>query len=219
MKSFIALLISFSIGTLAYSTYPTLILKNQFGEQSNNTVLGGNLVGLSGTQISANTIVSNITGSTALPIANSYSAVSSKMLPTMLLTGWTPGAGTVAGTDTVIAGLQKIDGNTQSKAVIANVLTGFTSGAGTISASDTVLQGIQKLSGDLQNKTVLTNVLTGLSAGTGTISSADTVLSAFNKVAGNVAAHQNDSTATDVAGLVSDFNALLSKLQAAHLMQ
>ena len=32
------------------------------------------------------------------------------------------------------------------------------------------------------------------------------------------AAHQANSTATDVAGLVADFNALLAKLQAAGLM-
>ena len=33
-----------------------------------------------------------------------------------------------------------------------------------------------------------------------------------------VAANQADSTATDVAGLVTDFNALLAKLKAAGLM-
>ena len=32
------------------------------------------------------------------------------------------------------------------------------------------------------------------------------------------AAHQADSTATDAAGLVTDFNALLAKLKAAGLM-
>lgn len=32
------------------------------------------------------------------------------------------------------------------------------------------------------------------------------------------AAHQADSTASDVAGLVADFNALLAKLQTAGLM-
>lgn len=32
------------------------------------------------------------------------------------------------------------------------------------------------------------------------------------------AAHQADSTATDAAGLVTDFNALLTKLKAAGLM-
>ncbi|QSX09542.1 Head fiber protein [Alkalibacter rhizosphaerae] len=33
------------------------------------------------------------------------------------------------------------------------------------------------------------------------------------------AAFQADSTASDIAGLVSDFNALLAKLQAAGLME
>lgn len=35
---------------------------------------------------------------------------------------------------------------------------------------------------------------------------------------GAQAAHQADSTATDVAGVVADFNSLLAKLQAAGLM-
>lgn len=34
-----------------------------------------------------------------------------------------------------------------------------------------------------------------------------------------VAGNQADSTATDVAGLVTDFNALLAKLKAAGLME
>ncbi|BDH63216.1 head fiber protein [Bacillaceae bacterium CLA-AA-H227] len=34
-----------------------------------------------------------------------------------------------------------------------------------------------------------------------------------------VAVNQADSTATDVAGLVTDFNALLAKLKAAGLME
>jgi len=34
-----------------------------------------------------------------------------------------------------------------------------------------------------------------------------------------VAENQADSTATDIAGLVADFNALLSKLKAAGLME
>lgn len=34
-----------------------------------------------------------------------------------------------------------------------------------------------------------------------------------------VAANQADSTASDVAGLVADFNALLTKLKAAGLME
>lgn len=35
----------------------------------------------------------------------------------------------------------------------------------------------------------------------------------------SVAENQADSTATDIAGLVADFNALLSKLKAAGLME
>jgi hypothetical protein len=159
---------------------PLLVFKNQFGEQTNGTIVdGGNFIG---SKMAANSISSNLTGASAYPLANSYALVSAKLLPTMLLTGFSSGAGTCAGTDTVLQCIQKISGNTQNRTVISNVLTGFTAGAGTLSSSDTILGGLQKL-------------------------------------AGNVAAHQADSTASDVAGLVVDFNALLAKLQAAHLMQ
>lgn len=40
----------------------------------------------------------------------------------------------------------------------------------------------------------------------------------MQNLTGEVVAHQANSTATDVAGLVADFNALLAKLQAAGIM-
>lgn len=42
---------------------------------------------------------------------------------------------------------------------------------------------------------------------------------AFDGTPLSPAAHQADSTAVDVAGLVTDFNALLAKLKAAGLMK
>lgn len=116
---FVRMFIAFALFmTGSYFTFaqvpPTLILKNQYGEQSNNTVLGGSLVGLNGTTaIAANTVVSNLQGTTALPQANTYANVSEKLLPTMLLTGFTAGTigASIVGTDTVIQGLQKLAGN------------------------------------------------------------------------------------------------------------
>jgi hypothetical protein len=163
----------------AFATLPTLIFKNQFGEQTNATILGG--TGSLSSAIAANSVLSNLTGSSAAPVANTYAAVSAKLTPAMLLTGFSSGAGTVAGTDTVLQGFNKLSGNTQNLPVISNVLTGFTAGAGSCSASDSIKACLQKL-------------------------------------AGNVAAHQANSAASDVAGLVVDFNALLAKLQAANLM-
>lgn len=120
-----------------------LVLKNKYGEESSNTVMpGSTYAGI--TPIAANTIPANLTGSSAVPTPATYAAVGAKLPPTMLLTG-------------------------------------FTAGAGTVGAGDTVIAAIQKL-------------------------------------AGNKAAHQANSTASDVAGLVVDFNALLAKLQAANLM-
>lgn len=172
--------VTFSIATSAHAACPTLLLKNQFGEQSNNCVIGG--TASPSTPVSAHTIQSNLSGSSAVPSANSVASVSAALAPTQVLTGFSAGAGTVVGTDTVIGALQKIVGNDQNLPVISNLLTGY-------------------------------------SASGGTVASSDSILGAMQKVGGNIAAHQANSTAPDVATLVTDFNALLAKLQAAHLMQ
>lgn len=140
---FVVLACAFIFCNIAEATVQKLILTNQYGETSVNTI-GSASTYVTG-PVAANTIVSNLTSSSTNPIGNTYSAVSAKLLPTQLLTGYSAGAGVCSATDTVIACLQKLGGN--------------------------------------------------------------------------VAAHQADSTASDVAGLVADFNALLAKLQAAHLMQ
>jgi hypothetical protein len=94
----------------SFATNPTLILTNQFGEISVNTV-NSNSTFIS-VPIAANTVLSNITGSSAYPVANTYAAVSAKLTPAMLLTGYVAGAGTVAASDTVLQAIQKLGGNT-----------------------------------------------------------------------------------------------------------
>lgn len=120
-------------GTMAYAVNPTLNLTNQFGEQSQNYVTGGNF---QCTAIAANTILSNITGSSAVPVGNSYAAVSAKLTPAMLLTGFVSGAGTVASSDTVLQAVNKLDGNhasLQAKGLIPAVQA--ISGAGALSTT------------------------------------------------------------------------------------
>ncbi len=97
---------------MAHAVLPTLTLLNQYGEVSINKITGGsgNVIGCS----NANSIVSNLTGAPAAVLCNSYALVSGHLLPTQLLTGYVAGAGTVASTDTVLAGLQKLDGNQQA---------------------------------------------------------------------------------------------------------
>jgi hypothetical protein len=80
------------------------------------------------------------------------------------LTGYTPGAGTIAATDSILQAIQKNAGNLSGLSTtnvsegtnlyftnarsISSTLTGYTSGAGTVSATDTVLSAIQKLNGN-----------------------------------------------------------------------
>lgn len=123
---------------------PTLNLVNQFGEESINNVVGGdaNIA----VPIAANSILSNLTGSSAAPVANSYALVSAKLVPSMLLAGFSAGAGTVAAGDTLIQGINKLAGNTQNRAVTANLLTGLVAGVNTpVLATDSILVAIQNL--------------------------------------------------------------------------
>ncbi len=188
-------ILALTLTNSANAVPPKLVLQNQFGETSINYVMtGGNFIG---GQIAANSIVSNLTGSVAYPLANSYALVSAKLTPAMLLTGYTSGAGVVASTDTVLQGINKLNGNAaaiKSTADAALPTASFTDAA------------------------VTAKLLTGLSVSSGAPVAGDTILAAVGKLAGNVAAHQADSVAADVPALVADFNALLAKLIAAKLM-
>ena len=85
---------------------PTLYLENQFGEVSENAVIGGDFVSSS---IAANTVLANITGSAAAPAAVTYAALSAKLTPAMLLTGLAVGANsTILAADTVLQALEKL---------------------------------------------------------------------------------------------------------------
>ncbi len=118
----------------AFATLPTLYLTNQFGEQSQNKITGGNFVSCAA--VAANTIPSNLTSGAALPIANTYAAVSAKLIPSMLLTGYVAGVGVVADTDTVIQALQKL-GGVQAQGIYPGTAQALT-GAG--AASTTVME-------------------------------------------------------------------------------
>lgn len=188
MKFLSGVLALLTLSTYAFATYPTLIFKNQFGEQINANVLSGTFIG---NQVAANTVLSNLTGSTAYPLGNTYAAVSAKLTPAMLLTGFVSGAGTVAATDTVLQGFNKLSGNTQNLPVISNVLTGFVSGAGAVTSADTVLTSLQKVSGNTQNKRILTFTSAAGSGGAATeamtvtgLAIGDTILAVSQSVKG-----------------------------------
>lgn len=147
MTKFKSMLIALAVlcaSVSAFAVPPTLILKNQFGEQSKNYVLGGS--GSFAPSIAANSILSNLTGSSAAAAANSYSAVSVKLLPTMLLTGYVSGAGTVAATDNVLQAIQKLNGNVNG--VVAAHIFKFTSAAGAGGAATEVMTVTGLLSTD-----------------------------------------------------------------------
>ncbi len=112
MKSIYALLaLLYTTAAFALPTFnPQLILVNPQGEKTPYGVVYPGTTFIGG-KIAANSVVSNITGSIAYPVANTYAAVSAKLTPAMLLTGFTAGAGTVAASDTVLQGMQKIVGN------------------------------------------------------------------------------------------------------------
>ncbi len=81
----------------------------------------------------------------AVTLANS--AVIAKVL-----TGFVAGAGAVAATDSILAAVQKLAGNSQNLAIINNLLTGYVAGTqgavSALAATDSILAAIQKLDGN-----------------------------------------------------------------------
>ncbi len=176
-RTLITLLSALIFSTAALASPSLLILKNQFGEQSNNTNIGAslplagsaNVILLNGTTAPVDaTTGDNIAAKGSIYIARdtgaAYSNTGTITDPVWtafaannasgLLTGFSAGAGTVSGADTVLQGFNKLAGNTQNKTVLANVLTGFVAAAGVVANTDTVLEGTQKLAGsvaDLKN--------------------------------------------------------------------
>lgn len=148
----LAALLTLCVSSLAYATLPTLILKNQYGEQSNNLILGG--TGSVSGVCAANTIVANLTGSTAATACDTYSQVSAKLLPTQLLTGFVSGAGAVTSSDTVLSALQKVAGDTQNKALLSFLSNASAGGGATeayvvtgLLATDTIISVSQSIKG------------------------------------------------------------------------
>ena len=67
-----------------------------------------------------------------------------------LLTGFSASAGTVAATDSILVGFNKVVANIALKAT--NLLTGLVTTAGTVAAADTVVVGVGKLVGNVALK-------------------------------------------------------------------
>lgn len=177
MKLSVAL-IAMLLSTPLFAAAPSkLVLKNQFGEESINVNVGavvpisasGNLLILNGATAPVDgTTGDNIAAKGSLYIAKDtgalyynsgiitapvWTAIGAGTTST-LLTGFSSGAGTVSGADTVLQGFNKLVGNTQNLAVINNLLTGLSVSAGVVASTDTVLQGFNKVGGsvaDLKN--------------------------------------------------------------------
>jgi len=117
-----------------------------------------------------------------------------------LLTGFTPGAGTVAATDTILEAIQKLDGNDVSALSAALTSGNIFVGNGSNLATGVSMSGEASIdntgSVTIANSAVIGKVLTGFSSGAGTIAAADTILEAFQKADGNTAAKQDTVSGT-----------------------
>ena len=79
--------------------------------------------------------------------ADTWQAVNSEGdVLNVTLDGFTAGAGTVAASDTILEGFEKLAGNMQNTTVTDNVLTGLAAGSATaIADTDTILEALAKL--------------------------------------------------------------------------
>ncbi len=109
-----------------------------------------------------------------------------------LLTGYVSGAGTVASTDTILQGFNKLNGNVAATTSVANaalpsasftdaavtgkLLTGFSASTGTVASTDSILVAFQK---EVANqRSSIPGIATP--AGTGTVTPSATNSSQFN---------------------------------------
>lgn len=168
------------------------------------TNLTGTAAGLTAGNVTTN---ANLTGD----VTSSGNATTLTNAPVIakVLTGYVSGAGVVAATDSILAAIQKLNGNDATNAnltgdvtsvgnattltnapVIAKVLTGYVSGAGTISATDSILAAFQKINGnDLLKAPLASPALTGTpTAPTATIGTNTTQLATTAFVLANGAA-------------------------------
>ncbi len=136
----------------------TIVLQNQFGETSINEIMGGTNPDAS-TPIATHTFLANTTGGTATPAATSYEDAANALANDMgaaldpaditgkALTGLVAGTNTpIADTDTILEGMQNLQGQLTSAAITGKVLTGLATGAAsTILSTDTILEALAKL--------------------------------------------------------------------------
>ena len=121
-----------------------LVVNNSSGVVTVNSS-GANLVSVvsPGTSLSFTCILISGTDAASWDVTGSNADITSA-----LISGFSTGAGTVAGTDTILQGFNKLAGNTQNLTVIANVLTGYSAASGVVSSADTILGALQKIDGN-----------------------------------------------------------------------
>lgn len=182
-------------------------------------------------KLDGNVVATTSVANAALPSSSfTDSAVTGK-----LLTGYSSSAGTVAATDTILQGINKLNGNAVNikstadaalpassftdSAVTGKLITGFSSGSGTVADTDTILQAINKLDGNVGTKlasssftdsAVTSKLITGFVSGAGTVAATDTILQAIDKLDGNTADKLPLSGGTLTGALVESVNGAAS---------
>lgn len=137
MRIFLAAFLLFTSVSFAGPT--KLLLKNQFGEQSNNYVIGSVMPIVAG---SYNAV--SLTGSGAPVDATTGANIADKG---SLYFRQSSGA-IYSNTGTKASPVWSALGTTTNAAVIASTLTAFSAGAGTVTSSDTILSAAQKFQGN-----------------------------------------------------------------------
>ena len=113
-----------------------------------------------------------------------------------VLTGFTSGAGSVTASDSILAAVQKLDGNIAAKQASGNYITALT--------GDVTASGPGSSSATVTNSAVIGKVLTGFASGAGTVAGTDSILQAIQKLDGNdgtKAAKGANSDITSLSGL------------------
>lgn len=145
-------------------------------------ILAGNASNVATAVTPAGEVTMDSTGSFGL----SNAAVIGK-----LITGFVSGAGTVGASDSLLAAIQKLDGNIATKLSTTlssgkiNVGNGSNVATAATPAGEVTMDNTGQFA--LSTSAVIGKLLSGFASTTGTITSADSILTAIEKNAGNIA--------------------------------
>ena len=175
-------------GTVAAADSILAAIQKLNGNDATNANLTGGVTSVG----NAATVVTNANLTGEVTSVGNAATVTNTAVIGKILTGYASAAGTVAAADSILAAIQKLNGN---DATNANLTGGVTSvgNAATVVTNANLTGEVTSVgnAATVANSAVIAKVLTGYASGAGTVAAADSILAAIQKLNGNDATNAN----------------------------